>query len=56
MNKEVLKIEIITTLIDNELSFSEFFDFLSEDTLKDILDELDVNIDKTKIENQTIYF
>lgn len=36
-------------------SFSEFCNLLSEETLKDILNELDYKLDPTKQENKSVY-
>ena len=56
MNREELIDEIKETLILNFILPKDVFDLLSDEVLKDILDELDFKLDKTKEENKTVYF
>lgn len=56
MNREELIDEIKETLILNFILPKDVFDLLSDELLKDILDELDSKLDKTKEENKTVYF
>lgn len=56
MNREELIDEIKETLILNFILPKDVFDLLSDEVLKDILDELDSKLDKTKEENKTVYF
>ena len=55
MNREELIDEIKETLILNFILPKDVFDLLSDELLKDILDELDSKLDKTKEENKTVY-
>ena len=55
MNKEELIDEIKETLILNFILPKDLFDLLSDELLKDILDELDSKLDKTKTENKSVY-
>lgn len=55
MNREELIDEIKETLILNFILPKDVFDLLSDEVLKDILDELDFKLDKTKEENKTVY-
>ena len=56
MTREELINEIKETLILNFILPKDVFDLLSDEVLKDILDELDFKLDKTKEENKTVYF
>lgn len=56
MTREELINEIKETLILNFVLTKDLFDLLSDELLKDILDELDFKLDKTKEENKTVYF
>ena len=55
MTREELINEIKETLILNFILPKDLFDLLSDEVLKDILNELDFKLDKTKTENKSVY-
>jgi hypothetical protein len=55
MNREEMIDEIKETLILNFILPKDLFDLLSDDLLKDILNELDHKLDSTKTENKSVY-
>ena len=55
MTREEMINEIKETLILNFILPKDLFELLSDDLLKDILNELDHKLDTTKTENKSVY-